>query len=216
MFGGYHWYPPMGQTDDPLAEYARVFFDRDHAKMGRHLSPDYMLDEDPSFAYVRDHFALPGAPDPVDKALRIDSTVMLVDDPVKRVDSMTMAWGLEARVPFLDHELVELAAKIPPDHKLREGGKGILKDVARLVVPAEVIDRKKGYFPVPALKYISGPALDLCRDVLSTDRARERGLFRQDYLDSLFADPSAHITPLRGNELWQVAVLEMWLQTNGV
>ena len=92
VFGGYHWYPPMGQTGDPLAEYARVFFDRDHAKMGRHLSPDYMLDEDPSFAYVRDHFALPGASDPVDKALRIDSTVMLVEDPVKRVDSMTMAW----------------------------------------------------------------------------------------------------------------------------
>lgn len=216
VFGGYHWYPPMGQTGDPLAEYARVFFDRDHAKMGRHLSPDYMLDEDPSFAYVRDHFALPGASDPVDKALRIDSTVMLVEDPVKRVDSMTMAWGLEARVPFLDHELVELAARIPPDHKLREGGKGILKDVARLVVPSEVIDRKKGYFPVPALKYISGPALDLCREVLTTDKARERGLFRDDYLESLFADPSAHITPLRGNELWQVAVLEMWLQTNGV
>jgi len=216
VFGGYHWYPPMGQTGDPLAEYARVFFDRDHAKMGRHLSPDYMLDEDPSFAYVRDHFALPGASDPVDKALRIDSTVMLVEDPVKRVDSMTMAWGLEARVPFLDHELVELAARIPPDHKLREGGKGILKDVARLVVPSEVIDRKKGYFPVPALKYISGPALDLCREVLTTDKARERGLFRDDYLESLFADPAAHITPLRGNELWQVAVLEMWLQTNGV
>jgi len=216
VFGGYHWYPPMQQTDDPLAEYASVFFDRSHAKMVEHLSPDYMLDEDPSFAYVRDHFALPGANDPVDKALRIDSTVMLVDDPVKRVDSMTMAWGLEARVPFLDHELVELAARIPADHKLREGGKGILKDVARLVVPSEVIDRKKGYFPVPALKYISGPALDLCREVLTTDAARQRGLFRQDYLDRLFADPSAHITPLRGNELWQVALLEMWLQTNNV
>jgi len=216
VFGGYHWYPPMQQTDDPLAEYASVFFDRSHAKMAEHLSPDYMLDEDPSFAYVRDHFALPGANDPVDKALRIDSTVMLVDDPVKRVDSMTMAWGLEARVPFLDHELVELAARIPADHKLREGGKGILKDVARLVVPSEVIDRKKGYFPVPALKYISGPALDLCREVLTTDAARQRGLFRQDYLDRLFADPSAHITPLRGNELWQVALLEMWLQTNNV
>jgi asparagine synthase (glutamine-hydrolysing) len=49
---------------------------------------------------------------------------MLVDDPVKRVDNMTMAWGLEARVPFLDHELVELAARIPPELKLAQGGKG--------------------------------------------------------------------------------------------
>ena len=72
---------------------------------------------------------------------------MLVDDPVKRVDNMTMAWGLEARVPFLDHELVELAARIPPELKLADGGKGVLKDAARLVVPPEVIDRPKGYFP---------------------------------------------------------------------
>ena len=50
---------------------------------------------------------------------------MLVDDPVKRVDNMTMAWGLEARVPFLDHELVELAAACPPELKLAHGGKGI-------------------------------------------------------------------------------------------
>ena len=50
----------------------------------------------------------------MDAALRNDTTIMLVDDPVKRVDNMTMACGLEARVPFLDHELVELAGRIPP------------------------------------------------------------------------------------------------------
>ena len=75
---------------------------------------------------------------------------MLVDDPVKRVDNMTMAWGLEARVPFLDHELVELAAACPPELKLAHGGKGVLKEAARGVVPDAVIDRPKGYFPVPA------------------------------------------------------------------
>ncbi len=68
-------------------------------------------------------------------------------------------------MPFLDHELVELAARIPPEEKLRDGGKGILKDVARKVVPS--IDRKKGYFPVPQLKYIDGPYLDMLRDALS-------------------------------------------------
>jgi asparagine synthase (glutamine-hydrolysing) len=141
---------------------------------------------------------------------------MLVDDPVKRVDNMTMAWGLEARVPFLDHELTDLAARIPSDLKLAQGGKGILKDVARDVIPSEVIDRPKGYFPVPALKYIQGPYLDLVRDALSSSAARERGLFAPDYLDALFADPKAHITPLRGSELWQVGLLELWLQEHGV
>src|SRR5690606_1255840 len=141
---------------------------------------------------------------------------MLVDDPVKRVDNMTMAWGLEARVPFLDHELVELAARIPPEHKLREGGKGVLKDVGRRMLPAEVIDRPKGYFPVPALKYIEGPYLDMVRDVLHSRRTRERGLFREEYVEKLLRDPKDHITPLRGSKLWQVAVLEMWLQANNI
>ncbi len=216
IFGGYHWYPPMAGANDPLATYAEHFFDRDHARLAQHLSPAYMAERDESRAFVEQHFAMAGATDPVDKALRLDSTVMLVEDPVKRVDSMTMAWGLEARVPFLDHELAELAARIPPSEKLKDGGKGVLKDVAREVVPHEVIDRKKGYFPVPALKYISGPVLDLVRSVLDADAARARGIFRKDYLDTLFADPTAHITPLRGSELWQVALLEMWLQTHDI
>ena len=111
---------------------------------------------------------------------------------------------------------MELAARIPPEEKLRDGGKGILKDVARKIVPSEVIDRKKGYFPVPQLKYIAGPYLDMIRDVLNSGKARDRGLFRQDYLQRLFANPSGHITPLRGSELWQAGLLEMWLQEQGV
>jgi asparagine synthase (glutamine-hydrolysing) len=110
-------------------------------------------------------------------ALRLDSQIMLVDDPVKRVDNMTMAWGLEARVPFLDHEVLEIAARIPPELKLAQEGKGVLKEAARRVIPSEVIDRPKGYFPVPALKYLQGPYLDLVRDALHAPEARERGLF---------------------------------------
>jgi asparagine synthase (glutamine-hydrolysing) len=215
VFAGYHWYPPLMASNDPARDYAEVFFDRDHHEYRRTVHP-HLIDEDFSTGFVRAQFALPGADRAVDKALRLDSTVMLVDDPVKRVDNMTMAWGLEARVPFLDHELVELAARIPPEHKLRDGGKGILKTVARDVVPSEVIDRPKGYFPVPALKYIEGPYLELVRDALKSRKAKERGLFREDYIDQLLDDPTAHMTPLRGSKLWQVALLEMWLQTQGL
>jgi asparagine synthase (glutamine-hydrolysing) len=216
VFGGYHWYPPLSRSKDAVGDYARAFFDRDHATLATQLAPEWLAQEDVSREVVAKHFALPGAATPVDKALRLDSQVMLVEDPVKRVDNMTMAWGLEARVPFLDHELAELAARIPPELKLRDGGKGVLKDAARLVVPHEVIDRKKGYFPVPALKYIQGPYLDLVRDALTSQAARQRGLFRRDYLERLFAAPTEHITPLRGSELWQAAVIEMWLQANGI
>jgi asparagine synthase (glutamine-hydrolysing) len=214
VFAGYHWYPPLMNSNDVARDYARVFFDRDAEKLRSHLSPEWHADGDPALEFVANHLAEAGAESPIDRALRLDTTVMLVDDPVKRVDNMTMAWGLEARVPFLDHELVELAARIPPAHKLSHGGKGVLKEAARLVVPSEVIDRKKGYFPVPALKYIEGPYLDLVRDALTSQAARDRGLFRPEYLTQLFDDPKGHITPLRGSELWQVALLEMWLQTH--
>ena len=215
VFGGYDWYPPLAGSSDPVADYAAAFFDRSHQQLSMQLSPDYMADRDESLGFVQAHFAQAGADDPVDKALRLDTNVMLVDDPVKRVDNMTMSWGLEARVPFLDHELVELAGRIPARHKLAQGGKGVLKEAARLVVPSEVIDRPKGYFPVPALKYIEGPYLDMVRDALTAPAARERGIFREDWLEQLFAAPADHITRLRGSELWQAAVLEMWLQDIG-
>lgn len=215
VFGGYHWYPPMAQSNDPVEDYARVFFDRPHTEYMACVSKDYQT-EDFSRAFVAGHFNELGAQTPVDKALRLDTTVMLVDDPVKRVDNMTMAWGLEARVPFLDHELVELAARIPPELKLKHDGKGVLKDVARQVIPSEVIDRPKGYFPVPALKYLAGTTLDMVRDAVSGRAARERGLFQGDFIEHLLDDPKSHITPLGGSKLWQAALLELWLQSHGV
>ncbi len=69
---------------------------------------------------------------------------------------------------------------------------------------------------MPALKYIDGPVLAMVRDALNSRVARERGIFQRPYLDKLLADPAAHITPLRGSKLWQVALLELWLQTRGL
>ncbi len=215
VFAGYHWYPPLVTSRDPLADYSRVFFDRDADEMADALHSQW-LSRDFSREFVAAHFASPGADQPVDKALRLDTTIMLVDDPVKRVDNMTMAWGLEARVPFLDHELVELAARTPAALKLAQEGKGILKEVARAIIPHAVIDRPKGYFPVPALKYLQGTVLEMVRDTLSSDRARHRGLFRQQHIETLLEDPESHITPLRGSKLWQIALLELWLQRHGL
>ena len=211
VFGGYHWYPPMLEASDPVDAYFRVFADRDQAEMQQVLNPAYLSGEH-SHSFVAAQFAQGDAAEAVDQALRLDTTVMLVDDPVKRVDNMTMAWGLEARVPFLDHELVELAARIPARHKIAEGGKYVLKEAAREVIPAAVIDRPKGYFPVPALKYITGPVLDYVQDTLHSQAARERGLFRSEYVERLLKNPAEHITPLGGSKLWQLGLLEGWLQ----
>jgi asparagine synthase (glutamine-hydrolysing) len=219
VLAGYSWYQEVaanGGSGLGADAYADAFFDRPHAELAEVLEPEHLADADVSRAFADAHFARPEADEPVDRALRLDTEVMLVDDPVKRVDNMTMAWGLEARVPFLDHEFVELAAACPPRLKLAHGGKGVLKDAARRVLPGAVIDRPKGYFPVPALSTLDGEALELVRDVMASPQARGRGLFRRPYVEKLLAQPHAHETTLEGSKLWQVALLELWLQRHGV
>ncbi|NQX28260.1 N-acetylglutaminylglutamine amidotransferase [Microbacteriaceae bacterium VKM Ac-2854] len=217
VLGGYDWYPPLaGVPRGEAAEaYASVFFDRRYDELSRLMAPSW-LGRDLASDYIAAQFAVPGAETSVDAALRQDTTINLVDDPVKRVDNMTMAWGLEARVPFLDHEFVELAGRIPPELKLADGGKGVLKRAARGIVPDEVIDRTKGYFPVPAIRQLEGPYLQRVTDALTDPSARARGLFDPATVERMLAAPNETRTNLGSNALWQLALLEMWLQEHGV
>ena len=82
--------------------------------------------------------------------------------------------------------------------------------------PAEGSRTLSGDFPVPALKYLEGPYLDYVTETLDAPAARGRGLFQPDYVTELLAEPKAHITPLRGSKLWQIALLERWLQQHGI
>ena len=218
ILAGYDWYPPLANVprDQATEAYAQVFVDRPHSGVNELLAPGRRLAADPSRAFIAEHFGVPGADTALDAALRIDSQIMLTDDPVKRVDNMTMAWGLEARVPFLDHEVVELAALCPSDLKLALGGKGVLKEASRKVLPAEVIDREKGYFPVPAIRHLSGALLERVTDALTSQVARDRGLYDLAPVQRLLSDPNEVRTTLGSNALWQVALLEMWLQEQGV
>lgn len=209
-FAGYHWYPKMAASHDAEKTYADAFFDRSAGTLREHLNEEWWSN-DPSYALLHREFS-DAALTPVDRALRLDIEQMMPDDPVKRVDNMTMACSLEARTPFLDHELVQFAARLPAALKLANGGKGILKETARRYLPAGLIDRPKGYFPVPPLKYLRGPFLELARDALTNASARRRNIFKSAYIERLLAAPNTHITPLGGSELWQCASLELWLQ----
>ena len=111
-------------------------------------------------------------------------------------------------------ELVELAMQMPPALKLADGGKGVLKRIARDRVPAAIIDRPKGYFPVPALKFVRGEFLQFMADVLNSRACRERGLLDRGHVDTLLAAPEEHMTRLNGSKLWHAALLEFWLQIN--
>lgn len=213
VFGGYFWYPKMqAQTSGTrLERFRSLYFDRDHDEYLTMVSPRYQ-GQDFTGDYIRDQLDAPGADEFLDAVLRLDATTLVVDDPVKRVDNMSMAWGLEARVPFLDHKLVELVARCPPGIKLQSDGKFLLKRIARGIVPDPVIDRPKGYFPVPALKYVRGEFLEFMTEILTSQACRERGVFNRDYIDLLLQAPDRHHTRIRGSKLWHLALLEFWFQ----
>ncbi|MBZ0096150.1 MAG: N-acetylglutaminylglutamine amidotransferase [Sulfuricella sp.] len=214
VFGGYFWYPRMDEaTGSALDRFRLNYFDRDHAEYLETVAPAWHV-PDVTAELVERELTKPRADTFLDQVLRFDATTLVVDDPVKRVDNMTMAWGLEARVPFLDHELVELAARMPPSLKLKEGGKFPLKAIARGLIPDAVIDRPKGYFPVPALKYVRGDFLEFMRGILLSEACMKRGLYQRAYVEKLLAEPEAHFTRIQGSKLWHLALLELWLQLN--
>ncbi|ALS97898.1 asparagine synthase-related protein [Lacimicrobium alkaliphilum] len=83
------------------------------------------------------------------------------------------------------------------------------------IIPSQVIDRPKGYFPVPALRQMQGEYLNLARDVFSQQVARQRNLFDMAYIDQMLASPQDFTGPF-GSRLWQVTLLELWLQELGI
>lgn len=215
VFAGYHWHQKIHNDANLGLEdaYRKYFFDQPHGELNNYIADKY-LSSDFSGEFVKDYFADYKYASNLQGSLHIDTNIFLVDDPLKRVDNMTMAWSLEARVPFLDHELVELASQLSPSHMIQNNGKRVLKDIARNYLPASVIDRKKGYFPMPVLKYIKGEFLEYIRDTLDSQVARERGLYKRGMIDKMLKDPNDCLTNLHTNYLWQLAVLEIWLQGN--
>jgi asparagine synthase (glutamine-hydrolysing) len=218
VFAGYRYHQPVVGAPRHLATkvFGDAFRDLTHDELAQLVEADRLSDHDVSGELIARHLAAPGAETALDAVLRTDTHLLMPDDPVKRVDNTAMAWGVEARVPFLDQDLVELVAACPPELKSGQGGKGILKDIGRDVLPVDVVDRPKGYFPVPALTRLDGEVLDLLRSALSSPAARRRGVLRPGYVDALLADPNGQATKTGGNALWHLGVLEMWLQRHGI
>lgn len=214
VFGGYFWFPKMqSEQSFSVESFAKHYFDRTHDELCMTLNKEF-IEDDYTSKKIQELLVDANTNEFINAVLHMDTTTLIVDDPVKRVDNMTMAYGLEARVPFLDHELVELAMQMPAKYKLGNDGKYLLKKIAKGLLPDKVIDRKKGYFPVPALKYVRGDFLDFMRDILSSTACRNRGLFQQNYINNLIANPESHMTQLNGSKLWHLALLELWLQRN--
>ncbi len=214
VFAGYFWYPEMhAAKGTEIERFASFYFDRDFDEYAQTVNSNY-VQTDFTSELVANALKNSDSETYINSVLQFDVTTLIVDDPVKRVDSMTMAWGLEARVPFLDHELVELAMQMPPEMKLNDGGKYVLKKIARGLIPDSVIDRPKGYFPMPALKYVRGNFLEMVRDTLNSSACVRRGIYSRDYVTKLLDAPDQYHTRLQGSKVWHMALLELWLQTH--
>ena len=213
-FAGYFWYSRMqAESGTEVERFAKHYVDRPYEEYLQTVNQQYHSGNHTE-AWLNKEFAKANADEFMDKVFRADITRLVVDDPVKRVDNMTMAWGLEARVPFMDYQLVEHALSISPGLKMSEEGKHPLKQISRGLLPDSVIDRKKGYFPMPALKYVRGEFLEFMADILNSTQCVNRGVYNQNFVQKLINQPEQYMTALNGSRLWHLALLEYWLQTN--
>jgi len=134
-------------------------------------------------------------------------------DILTKVDRMSMAHSLEARVPLLDHKVVEFAATIPPELRLRDGGqtKHIFKRAMRGTLPDTIIDRPKHGFAVPLDRWFRGPLAEFSRDLLLSQRSRERGILEPAYVEALL-ERHRRGRPL-DFQLWTLIAFEQWCRT---
>ncbi len=146
----------------------------------------------------------------LDRFLYCDIHSRLVDDILVKGDRMSMAAGIEARVPFLDHRVVEFAARLPGEYKVRgQQKKVLLKLLAEKYLPAEVIHRRKVGFTVPLTRWFTGPLSGFVSQLLLSERSLDRGYFRREAITRMVEQHIARKVD-REQGLWLLITLEMW------
>ena len=199
-------------TADEAARYANwfpMFNDETKRQLLSEPMRDYRAGAGPLFAK---HLAQCDARQPLDRMLYVDSKLWLPDFLLLRGDKLTMANSLEARLPLLDHRLVEFAAALPTKYKLHKGNrKYLLKRVAERMLPREIIHRKKQGFPIPIDRWLRHEARPLMRDMLSCDSLQRRGLFEPAFVEQLMQQHESGFAD-NTTELWGLVSFEMWMR----
>ncbi len=145
----------------------------------------------------------------LNKMLYVDTKTWLPDDLLIKADKITMANSIELRVPFLDHKVMEFAASLPTNFKVRGlTTKYLAKKALRQTVPHEILNRKKTGFPVPYESWLRTDLKSWLRDLLFSQRAMERGYFDRRGLENLFSKNLE--TGSYSKEIFCLAVLELW------
>ncbi len=155
------------------------------------------------------HFQAVRSASPLNQMLYVDAKVWLPDDLLIKADKMTMANGLELRVPFLDHKLVEFAAALPDDRKLNGTGKAILRQAMRGVLPVPIIDRPKKGFPIPIASWLRGPLRQFTHDHLLARHSACSSYFECGAVAQVVGEHERSRVD-RSEEIWTLLVFELW------
>jgi len=142
-----------------------------------------------------------------------DLQVYLPDDLMVKTDRATMAHGLEARCPFLDHTFIERLAEMPSDLKVRGlNTKYILKMALKDILPPEILSRSKQGFAVPVSRWLRGELREMAEDILLSAPCVGRGYFRRQSVEDLLR---AHMRGSvdHGYKIWALISLELWHQS---
>ena len=182
--------------------------DAKHNLMSEHLRHF----DQPASRLFADHLRRCDSSEPLDRMLHADCNLWLPDYLLLRGDKLTMANSLEARVPLLDHKLVEFAAALPTNMKLRgKTRKYLLKKVASRYLPDEIIHRRKQGFPIPIDVWMRNEAKPMVHDLLSADTIARRGLFNPQVIEKLISRHQCGSHDC-STELWGLMSVEMWMQ----
>lgn len=194
---------------DRLAAWFAGFVGEERARLlGPALRPHAAAGTRP----FHDALAASEATRPLDRMLDVDVRTWLADDLLMKMDKMSMAASVEARVPLLDPALIAWAARLPERHKVRGlEGKVLLKRLARKLLPVEVVDRPKVGFTVPLSPWFRGPLRPLLEDTLLSPTCLGRGYLEPGTVRRYVAD---HVGGQRdrSRELWTLLTLELWLR----
>ena len=180
------------------------------AERARLLSPELRRHDGASAAAFRRALDSSPARRSLDRMLDVDVRLWLSDDLLMKMDKMSMAASIEARVPLLDHPLVEWAARLPDRLKVRGlEGKVLLKRLARRLLPREIVDRPKVGFTVPLSPWFRGPLREVLCDTLLSPTCLGRGDYDPAVLRGYVED---HLEGRRdrARELWTLLTLELW------